>query len=109
YLGYIKALLQQDKLAEIQVLLQQLTDKTDTRFATYDMLAHYYIGKQDYEQAYEEIKKATRLAPRNIERNKRLLDLARLNHDHIDQYQATISMAKHAKNSIHDSPLLRLN
>ncbi|MDP2713659.1 response regulator [Rheinheimera sp.] len=109
YLGYIKALLQQDKLAEIQTLLQQLTDKTDTRFATYDMLAHYYIGKQDYEQAYEEIKKATRLAPRNIERNKRLLDLARLNHDHIGQYQATIAMAKHAKNSIHDSPLLRLN
>ncbi len=109
YLGYIKALLQQDKLEEIKALLQQMTDKTDTRFATYDMLAHYYIGKQDFEQAYEEIKKATRLAPRNIERNKRLLDLARLNHDHIGQYQATIAMAKHAKNSIHDSPLLRLN
>lgn len=109
YLGYIKSLLQQDKLEEIQTLLVQLTDKADTRFATYDMLAHYYIGKQDYEQAYEEIKKATRLAPRNIERNKRLLDLARLNHDHAGQYQATIAMAKHAKNSIHDSPLLRLN
>ncbi|HEX5793356.1 MAG TPA: hypothetical protein VFY01_08740, partial [Rheinheimera sp.] len=109
YLGYIKALLQQDKLSEIQTLLTQLTDKADTRFATYDMLAHYYIGKQDFEQAYEEIKKATRLAPRNIERNKRLLDLARLNHDHAGQYQATIAMAKYAKHSIHDSPLLRLN
>ncbi|MEH8018486.1 response regulator [Rheinheimera muenzenbergensis] len=109
HLGYIKALLEQDRLAEIQLLLQQLTDKTDTRFATYDMLAHYYIGKQQYGKAYEEIKKATRLAPRNIERNKRLLDLARLNHDHVGQYQATIAMAKYAKNSIHDSPLLRLN
>uniref|UniRef100_A0A486XJ07 Probable response regulator n=1 Tax=Rheinheimera sp. BAL341 TaxID=1708203 RepID=A0A486XJ07_9GAMM len=109
YLGYIKALLQQDKIDEIKELLQKLTDKADTRFATYDMLAHYYIGRQDYQQAYEEIKKATRLAPRNIERNKRLLDLARLNHDHIGQYQATIAMAKHARNSIHDSPLMRLN
>ena len=109
YLGYVKALLQQDLLADIQALLEQLTDKTDTRFATYDMLAHYYIGKQNYEKAYEEIKKATKLAPRNIERNKRLLDLARLNHDHVGQYQATIAMAKHARNSIHDSPLLRLN
>ena len=109
YLGYIKALLQQDKLADIQELLQQLTDKTDTRFATYDMLAHYYIGKEDYQQAYTEIKKASRLAPRNIERNKRVLDLARLNHDHAGQYHATIAMAKFAKNSIHDSPLLRLN
>jgi len=109
YLGYIKALLEQDKLADIQELLQQLTDKTETRFATYDMLAHYYIGKQDYQQAYTEIKKASQLAPRNIERNKRLLDLARLNHDHAGQYQATIAMAKYARNSIHDSPLLRLN
>jgi tetratricopeptide (TPR) repeat protein len=109
YLGYMKALLQQDKLEEITALLQQMSDRSDTRFATYDMLAHYYIDKQDYAQAYEEIKKATLLAPRNIERNKRLLDLARLNHDHIGQYQATIAMAKHAKNSIHDSPLLRLN
>lgn len=109
HLGYIKSLLQQDKLDEIKTLLVQLTDKADTRFATYDMLAHYYVGKHDYEQAYKEIKKATRLAPRNIERNKRLLDLARLNHDHAGQYQATIAMAKHAKNSIHDSPLLRLN
>ncbi|MBZ9610640.1 response regulator [Rheinheimera maricola] len=109
YLGYIKSLLQQDKLEDIQALLTELTDKADTRFATYDMLAHYYVGKQDYAQAYEEIKKATRLAPRNIERNKRLLDLARLNHDHAGQYQATISMAKFARNSIHDSPLLRLN
>lgn len=109
YLGYIKALLKQDKIEDIQQLLQTLTDKVDTRFATYDILAHYYIDKQNYEQAYEEIKKASRLAPRNIERNKRLLDLARLNHDHIGQYQATIAMAKHARNSIHDSPLLRLN
>ncbi|GAB2923948.1 hypothetical protein GCM10027181_24150 [Rheinheimera gaetbuli] len=108
-LGYIKALLEQDRLAEIQLLLEQLADKSDTRFATYDMLAHYYIGKHDYAKAYEEIKKASRLAPRNIERNKRLLDLARLNHDHLGQYQATIAMAKYAKNSIHDSPLLRLN
>jgi DNA-binding response OmpR family regulator len=109
YLGYFKTLLQQDKLADIQAMLQQLTDKSDTRFATYDMLAHYYIDKQDYKQAYQEIKKATLLAPRNIERHKRLLDLARLNHDHAGQYQATIAMAKYAKNSIHDSPILRLN
>ena len=109
YLGYIKALLQQDKIDEIRDILQSLTDKAETRFATYDILANYYIGKQDYEQAYEEIKKATQLAPRNIERNKRLLDLARLNHDHLGQYQATVAMAKYARNSIHDSPLLRLN
>ncbi|GAA0351044.1 hypothetical protein GCM10009092_14290 [Bowmanella denitrificans] len=109
YLGYVKALLKQDKMDEIQELLTQMTDKADTRFATYDLLAQYFIDHQDYERAYEEIKKAAALSPRNIERNKKLWDLARLTHDHEGQYKATQAMAKYAKNSVHDSPMLMLN
>ncbi|GAB3023617.1 response regulator [Bowmanella dokdonensis] len=109
YLGFVKSLLKQNKIDEILDLLTQLTDKVDTRFATYDLLAQYYIEQQDYERAYTEIKKAAALAPRNIERNKKLWDLARLTHDHEGQFRATQAMAKNAKNSIHDSPVLMLN
>ena len=109
YLGYVKSLLKQHKLAEITDLLKTLQDKLETRFATYDLLAQYYIEQQDYRMAYQEIKKAVKLAPRNIERNKKLWDLARLNQDHEGQYLATQAMAKYARNSIHDSPQLSLN
>ncbi|WP_448213456.1 response regulator [Colwellia sp. MEBiC06753] len=109
YLGYVKALLKQGKLQEIQSLLSELIERKDTRFATHDMLAQYYIEQENYSLAYEEIKKATALAPRNIERNKKYWDLARLNHDHKGQYQATKTIAQNAKNSVHDSPLLLLN
>jgi DNA-binding NarL/FixJ family response regulator len=109
YLGFVRVLLKQDKMQEIKELLAKLTDKVETRFATYDLLAQYYIEREDYEQAYEEIKKAAELAPRNIERNKKLWDLARLTHDHQGQYKATQAMAKYAKNSIHDSPALLFN
>lgn len=109
YLGFVKCLLKQNKLGEIEELLTQLTDKVETRFATYDLLAQYYMDHENYERAYEEIKKAAALAPRNIERNKKLWDLARLNHDHEGQYLATRAMATYAKNSIHDSPALVLN
>lgn len=109
YLGFIKALLKQNKIDEIEDLLLELTDKVETRFATYDLLAQYYIDNEDFVRAYEEIQKAAELAPRNIARNKKVWDLARLNHDQRAQYLATINMAKYAKNSVHDSPELLLN
>jgi len=107
--GYVKALLKQGKVAEIEGLLATLVNKPDTRFAMHDLLAQYHMEQQNYELAYEEIIKATKLAPRNIERNKKSWDLARLNHDHFGQYIATKNIAINAKNSIHDSPLLLLN
>lgn len=55
------------------------------------------------------MKKTSRLAPRNINRNKKLWGLARLNHDKMGQYNANQNMARYAKNSIHDSPELSLN
>ena len=109
YLGYVKALLKQGKMAQIEDLLVELSNKPDTRFALHDLLAQYYMEQENYELAYEEIKKATKLSPRNIERNRKSWDLARLNHDHMGQYIATKNIAINAKNSIHDSPALILN
>ena len=107
--GLARSILKQDKLDEAMALIDKLIERDDTRFATYDILAEYYIEKEDYEKGYEIIKKATALAPRNIERNKKSWNLARLNHDRAGQYTATQNMAKYAKNSIHDSPELTLN
>lgn len=109
YNGFVKSLLKQNKIDEIQALLERLITQPETRFATFEMLAQYYIDAEQYELAYAEIKKATALAPRNIERNKKSWDLARLTHDHEGQYIATKNMANYAKNSIHDSPALQLN
>jgi len=109
YLGYAKALLKQGRIDEIQEMLKKLTDKPETRFGAHDMMAQYYIEQEQYQLAYDEIKLATALAPRNIERNKKSWDLARLTHDHKGQYLATRNIAQQAKNSIHDSPELLLN
>lgn len=109
YLGYVKSLLKQERIAEIHDMLTRLVNKPETRFGAHDMLAQYYIEAKDYQRAYEEIKHATSLSPRNIERNRKSWDLARLNHDHQGQYIATQNIARYAKNSIHDSPVLLLN
>jgi DNA-binding response OmpR family regulator len=107
--GLAGTLLKQDKIDEATELTAELMLREDTKFATYDLLAEYHIDKEDYQQGYEIIQEATKLAPRSIERNKKSWNLARLNHDRMGQYLATRNIAKYAKNSIHDSPDLQLN
>ena len=109
HVGYVKTLLKQDKINDIQELIDDLINKPETRFAMHDMLAQYYMEHGEFELAYKEIKNATKLSPRNIDRNKKSWDLARLNHDHLGQYIATKNIAINAKHSIHDSPALMLN
>ncbi|GGF55133.1 response regulator [Alteromonas lipolytica] len=109
HIGLVRALFKQDKLEDAEILIEDLLQRNDTRFLTYDLLAQYYIGKEQFDVAYEQVKAASKLAPRNIERNKKLWDLARLNRDKFGQLAAVQNMAKFAKNSIHDSPELGLN
>jgi len=109
HIGLARALLRQHKMEEAESLLEDLLARDDTRFMTYDLLAQYYIEKEQFDKAYEQMREASKLAPRNIERNKRVWDLARLNHDKLGQLLAVQNMAKYAKNSIHDSPELTLN
>ena len=109
HIGLTRSLLRQDELEEAQLLVDDLLQRHDTRFLTFDLLAQYFIEKEQFDIAYEQMKEASKLAPRNIERNKRLWDLARLNHDKAGQLSAVQNMAKFAKNSIHDSPQLTLN
>ncbi|WP_371742338.1 response regulator [Aestuariibacter sp. A3R04] len=109
HIGLVKALIKQEKMEEAETLIEDLIVRADTRFHVFDLLAQYYIEKSQFEKAYEQMQQACKLAPRNIERNKRLWDLARLNHDKPGQLAAVQSMAKFAKNSIHDSPELSLN
>lgn len=107
--GLLRSMLKQDKLDSAQDRIEALLERKDTRFPVYDLLAQHYIAKADYVMAYEQMKRACELAPRNMDRNRKLWDLARLNHDRRGQLQAVQAMARYAKNSIHDSPMLTLN
>jgi CheY-like chemotaxis protein len=109
YVELARTLFSLQKNTEAMALIDTLLERDDARFCAFDLLAEYYITKEDFAQAYEIIKQACELAPRNIERNKKCWNLARLNHDRVGQYNATRNMAKYAKNSIHDSPELNLN
>lgn len=107
--GYARALLKQDKLEEAQAKIETLKQRADTRFMAYDLLANYYVELNEFDKAFTEIQQAGKLAPRNIERSKRVCDLAKLNHNAEEQYVSAFRMEKYARNSIHASPEIVLN
>ncbi len=106
--GLAKALLAQDKEAGAKAVLDELIDNPATKLAALDMLAKYHISNEEYELAYDEFNQASELSPRNINRHKNVLNLARLLHDYSGQFEAAKNMAKYGKRSIHDSPELYL-
>ncbi len=109
HIGLARAMLKQNKADEGACLIEDLINRPDTRFQMYDLMAQHYIEKEQFDAAYEQMKQASMLAPRNINRNKKVWDLARLNRDKDGQLTAVKNMARFAKNSIHDSPELQLN
>lgn len=107
--GLLHCMLVQGKSENADELKKTLITRDDTRFPTYDLLAQHHIKHSEYDKAYEMMQRACELAPRNMNRNKKLWDLARLNHDRYGQLKAVRAMEKYGKNSIHDSPLLSVN
>ena len=55
--GLLRTLLKQDKIEQAMTLADDLLERDDARFATYDTLTEYYIDKENYEKGYELIKK----------------------------------------------------
>ncbi|NMH61169.1 response regulator [Alteromonas ponticola] len=109
HVGLVRAKLKLGKIEQAATMIDNLLLRSDTRFQVYDLMAQYYIERERFDLAYEQMKQASLLAPRNINRNKKVWDLARLNRDKEGQLIAVRNMAKYAKNSIHDSPELQLN
>jgi DNA-binding NarL/FixJ family response regulator len=107
--GLLQCMLVQGKSDEAEGLIETLITRDDTRFPTYDLLAQHHIKYSEYDKAYDMMQRACELAPRNMNRNKKLWDLARLNHDRYGQLKAVRAMEKYGKNSIHDSPMLSVN
>ncbi|MER2491406.1 tetratricopeptide repeat-containing response regulator [Catenovulum sediminis] len=106
--GLAKAYLGLNKEDAAKSILEKLVTKPETKLAALDLLGQYYIQHDEYELAYQQLQNATGLSPRNINRQKNVLSLARLLHDHSGQYVTAKTMLKFAKKSLHDSPDLYL-
>lgn len=108
-IGLIKCLialgLEDKAFGQLQLLAQQ----PSTRLQALELLSEIQFKRRDYNEALETLKKATELSPRNITRQDKLVNVARITHDYESQYKAARDIVKYAKNSLHESPEMYLN
>lgn len=102
--GLAKALIAQDKDDEALEILEELVKRPETRLAALDMLAHVHVNQSEFDSAYQDTQRAAEISPRNIDRHKNTINLARLVHDHGGQFEAAKAMVKFARRSVHDTP-----
>ncbi|MDP4529604.1 response regulator [Alkalimonas delamerensis] len=108
-IGLARTLLWLQKEDQALAMLQQLTRRPETRLEALDCMAELDFRQQQYDEAQQHLQQAAALAPRNLLRQQKLLQLCRINHDYETQYQAAKSMVKFSRHSMHEQPDLYLN
>lgn len=108
-IGKVRCLIQQQQEKQAFTELQQMLARSETRLFALDCLSELEFRQQHYQQAQQHILAAADIAPRNLLRQQKLLQLSRLNHDYEMQYRAARDMVKFARHSIHEHAELYLN
>jgi len=107
--GLVESLIANSEFKFAQNLLESMLERPETRLVSYDLLSKLELQLKNYDNAQGYLVGATQMAPRNIHRQHKLVNVARLNHDYENNYTANRNILKFAKNSIHDSPNIYLN
>lgn len=108
-IGRVRCLLHNNHEQQAFAELEQMLARSETRLFALDCLAELEFQQQRYQQAQQHILAAADIAPRNLLRQQKLLQLSRLNHDYELQYRAARDMVKYARNSMHEQADLYLN
>lgn len=108
-LGLTECQIHLDKTEEALTSIEQLFNQPQTKLAALDHLSVINQKLHDFDKALVVLKQATEISPRNINRLKELVSVARLTHDYECQHEASNHIIRNSKFSIHDSPQVYLS
>lgn len=108
-IGLIKAFRGNGDIVQANAQMQQLEMRGENKLFVLEQLAEQEFQTEDFEAAQLHLEQATQLAPRNLFRQQKLLQLSRLNHDYERQYKTARDMLKFARFSMYEQPDLYLN
>lgn len=108
-MGLVKCYMQQGREQQAFNELEPLLLRTESRLFALDLLSELEFKQKRYQQAQQHLIDAAELAPRNLLRQQKLLQLSRLTHDYETQYRAAKDMVKYARYSAFEQPDLYLN
>ena len=103
-LGLVECHLHLNRFSEAKHLLSELIESRATRLPALELMAELFEINDKFEEALHHLKQATELAPRNINRQQHLYSLARITYDFESQYQASNSIVRNLRHSVHESP-----
>lgn len=107
-IGLVRCHLALGKEQQAFTELETLLERSESRLFALDLLAELEFKQQHYQQAQQHLLEAAELAPRNMFRQQKLLQLSRINHDYENQYRAARDMVKYARYSMYEQPDLYL-
>ena len=108
-IGEVRCLLAQQNYRQAELQLAHLESKADTRLFALDQQAELAFHRHSFDDAQQSLQQAAALAPRNLYRQQKLMNLSRLNHDYERQYRTARDMVKFARFSVFEQPDLYLN
>lgn len=103
-LGLVESHLHLNQFTEAQQLLSELIDARATRLPALELMSELCELNDQFDEALHHLKQATELAPRNIERQQHLYNLARVTYDFESQYQSSNSIVRNLRNSVYETP-----
>ena len=107
--GLVEAYIQNSEFTQAKNILEVMLTKPETRLVGYHLLGKLELFLENYQQAQHYLSLASKLAPRNIERQEDLIILSKYNHDHEKHFRVYKGLVKYAKHSMHDKPDIYLN
>ena len=103
-LGLVECHLHLSRFSEAKHLLGELIESRATRLPALELMAELCELNDKFDDALHHLKQATEMAPRNIHRQQHLYSLARITYDYESQYQASNSIVRNLRHSVHESP-----
>lgn len=103
-LGQVTCLIELGEIEQAEKKLEFMLRNPNTKLQSLDLLARVCKQKLDFEQAATYVKSAIDIAPRNVNRLQDMVQLSRLLHDFKSQLNASNSLVRQLRNSVHDKP-----
>lgn len=103
-IGLVNCFFHLGKIKQAKEKLKFLVTSPDSRLAALDILTSISKNNKEFEQAIKYLKSSTEIAPRNVERQKEVVAIARITYDFESQFEASNKIVDNIKNSIHDTP-----
>lgn len=107
--GLVEAYIQNSEFTQAKNILEIMLSKAETRLVACNLLGKLELYLENYAQAQHYLALASKLAPRNIDRQEDLILLTKYNHDHEKHFKVNKELVKYAKHSMHDKPDIYLN